>query len=168
MDDWKVTLKAGEQIQEVLDVLSRKILSDVVGSADDLVIREAEENQSTRDLFERIVRDVPTGKWRGIARAVGMNTGIYSCVHAVRVAERWFGFELGLKFGFDWDLGVGDGRIIWQIAGLGRLLVEHVRPVLSGGWLLRLHGVVAVAVRGIIIAQKACSLLDRHSSADRN
>lgn len=157
MDDWEVTLKAGEKLQEVLDVWGGKALADVVGSTNDLVLWEAEEDQSARNLLKGVVLEIPS---RNIARAVRVDSRVDCCVQsAVRVAERRFSLEFGLEFGFDRDLclRVGDGRVVGHIAGLGlrRLLVEHVRPVLSGGglrvrlWLL--HG-VTVAVRGIIIA----------------
>lgn len=82
-----MALEASEEIQKVLDIWCRKILSDVIATADDLVIREAEENESVRDFFKGIVLEIPAWKWRGITGAIGMDARIDSCVQTVRVAE---------------------------------------------------------------------------------
>jgi len=48
VDDWEVSLKAGEKFQKVFDVWAGKVLSNFDSSTDDLVLWEAEKQQPAR------------------------------------------------------------------------------------------------------------------------
>jgi len=85
----------------VLDVACRQIVSNIIAATNNLVVREAEVDQSARNIFEWIIVKVPV--WGGVGG--GSDAGVYARKETVgRINER------GL--GFDGYVRVGDARIV--------------------------------------------------------
>lgn len=94
-----MALEAGEVFEEVLDVVGRKILSNLATSGTDRAAwGEAKKYKTTGDLFKRIVLKVPVGEVRVRVDAAGR---VYAREETV-----WIGLWL------DRHMGVRHVRII--------------------------------------------------------
>ena len=133
-----MALKAGETLEEVFDVAGGQVIPNIIAAANDLVVWEAEEYKSVRNLIKRVVLRGPV--WHARSANATVDTWINTLkVTAVdRIVKGRFRFD-GIGIGFAWvGIGLNGGQ---RVRNVRIVRVHRIKPVWDAGLLKHLRPV---------------------------